>query len=156
MELISYPVHSGFQRLVRDLNRIYVNHKALYYEEYDPIHFKWIKADNADQSVYVFKREVEDECFLFIFNMTPNFYNEYRIGVPYKGTYEEIFNSDKDVYGGANQYNGAPLIADDILADYCYNSIVIKLASFGACIFKLTKKDVVSKKVVSKKEGIKR
>lgn len=138
--LKGYPQHDSVSRLFRDLNRIYVNHKAMYINEYNPKTFKWIKADEANQSVYAFYREVEDEVMVFVFNMTSNFYNEYRIGVPYKGEYEEILNTDKDIYGGFNQYNGVKLIADDTLADHMLNSITIKLASFGACYFKLTKK----------------
>ncbi len=138
--LKAYPQHDSVSRLFRDLNRIYVNHKAMYINEYNPKTFKWIKADEANQSIYAFYREVEDEVMVFVFNMTSNFYNDYRIGVPYKGEYEEILNTDKDVYGGFNQYNGVKLIADDTLADHMLNSITIKLASFGACYFKLTKK----------------
>ncbi len=161
--LKSYPQHDSISRLFRDLNRIYVNHKAMYFNEYNPKTFKWIKADEANQSVYAFYREVDDEVMVFVFNMTSNFYQEYRIGVPYKGEYEEILNTDKDVYGGLNQYNGVKLIADDTLADHYLNSITIKLASFGACYFKLTKKIVekkketkVSKKTkkVSKRKGV--
>ena len=44
--------------------------------------------------------------------------------------YEEIFNTDKDIYGGANQYNGAPI-------DTFYGFLNIKLASMGAAIFRL-------------------
>ena len=72
--------------------------------------------------------------------MTPNFYEHYDIGVSEVGEYEEIFNSDKDVYGGYNQYNGLPLKTHEGL---CFNQpykITIKLASFGAMIFKTTKK----------------
>lgn len=138
--LKSYPQHDSVSRLFRDLNRIYVNHKAMYFNEYNPKTFRWIKADEANQSIYAFYREVEDEVMVFVFNMTSNFYPEYRIGVPYKGEYEEILNTDKDIYGGLNQYNGVKLIADDTLADHYLNSITIKLASFAACYFKLSKK----------------
>ncbi len=153
--LTSFPSHDSVKRLFRDLNRVYKNHRCMYYQEYNPDHFKWIKVDDADQSVFVFKREVEDEVMLFVFNMTPNFYPEFRIGVPYRGIYEEVLNTDKDVYGGSNQYNGGEIISDDTLADYCYNSIVIKLASFAACYLKLVKKvpyvEPKKKKITKKK-----
>lgn len=152
--LQSYPIHSGFKKMLKDLNYIYTSHKAMYFEEYNPIHFKWIKVDDKDQSVFIFKREVDDDVLIFVFNMTPNFYNEFAFGVPYKGVYKEIFNTDMDFYGGSNQYNGGKIMADNNLADYCYNSITIKLASFGACIFKLEKKDVdVVKKSKKGKKG---
>ena len=72
------------------------------------------------------------ETLIFVYNMTPNFYSGFGIPVEKEGTYVEIFNTDKDIYGGDNQYNGAPLGS---YAGY----ITIKLASFGAMIFKLEK-----------------
>ena len=77
-------------------------------------------ADNRDQSIYAFKRQVGDESLIFIYNMTPYFYESYNIGVTELGEYVEIFNSDKDVYGGFNQYNGLPLQAQE---GYCLNSL---------------------------------
>ena len=73
--------------------------------------------------------------------MTPHYYETYDLGVTELGDYVEIFNSDKDVYGGYNQYNGLPLQACE---GYCFNQqykITIKLASFGAMIFKHVKKE---------------
>jgi 1,4-alpha-glucan branching enzyme len=75
--------------------------------------------------------------------MTPNFYEGFGIPVEEEGEYEEIFNSDKDIYGGANQYNGATLGS---YAGY----ITIKLASFGAMIFRMKDKEPVKEKVVKK------
>lgn len=111
----------------------------MYFEEHNPVHFQWLMADNIDQSIYCFKRTVDDETLVFVFNMTPYYYDQYDIGVDDPGEYTEIFNSDKDVYGGYNQYNGLPLKAYEGL---CFNhryKITIKLASFGAIIFKWKK-----------------
>ncbi len=108
-DVLNYPKHRGVQRLVRDLNRIYRSHSCLFRREYDPSGFSWIMADNSNQSVYIFKREDENECLIFIFNMTPNFYWDYDVGVPYEGSYEEILNTDKDCYGGWNQFNPEPI-----------------------------------------------
>ena len=88
-------------------------------------------ADNAEQSVLVFKREVPGETMIFVFNMTPRFYSEYDIGVPYEGKYEEILNTDKDVYGGWNQYNGANLFTHGSGLQNQPYRITIKLASFA-------------------------
>ena len=92
--------------------------------------------DNANDSVFAFERFDGDSRFVFVFNMTPNFYNDYEIGVNEEGVYEEIFNSDKDIYGGDNQYNGLPLQTEDFGPENRPHKIRIKLASFGAMIFK--------------------
>ena len=134
--LKTFPIHDSISRLVRDLNLIYCYEKALYMNEYNPSNFNWLMVDNSNDSVFAFERFDEKNRFVFIFNMTPNFYNEYDIGVNVEGVYEEIFNSDKDVYGGANQYNGLPLKTEDFGPENRPYRIRIKLASFGAMIFK--------------------
>ena len=142
--VLNYAKHQGVQRLFRDLNLIYQNHSSMYFEEYNPVHFSWIMADNGDQSVYAFKRESTDECMIFIFNMTSNFYWDYDLGVPYEGEYEEILNTDKAVYGGWNQYNGLPM---ETYGNGIHNQkfkITLKLPSYGAiflCHRKIKKED---------------
>jgi len=128
--LKDFPAHDSISRLVKDLNLIYQNEPLMYTQEYNPATFRWLMADNRDQSIYAFERFNGKDHIVFVFNMTPNFYDFIEIPVSTeKGSYVEIFNSDKDVYGGANQYNGLPLKVHDY-------RITIKLASFGACIFK--------------------
>lgn len=124
----------------------------MHVEEYNPENFRWIMVDNSAQSIYAFKREVDGEVMIFIFNMTPNFYGNYNIGVPYKGKYEEVFNSDKGVYSGNDQYNGLPIEADKLPAHNQPFSINIKLASFGALYFRLVGGKPAAKKAEVKPE----
>ena len=158
--LKTFPAHDSISRLIRDLNLIYQNEKAMHFEEHNPVRFKWLMADNTEQSIYAFERSVGDEKLVFVFNMTPHYYENYDVGVDDLGEYEEIFNSDKDVYGGYNQYNGLPLKAYEGL---CFNhpyKITIKLASFGAMIFKwrqeqpkVEQKETQTTKQTNKKES---
>ena len=134
--LLSYPKHDSILRMVRDLNLIYKSEKAMYMEEYNPSHFQWLMADNTAQSIFAFRRTYGDETLVFIFNMTPNYYEYINIGVPFEGEYVEIFNSDKDVYSGYNQYNGLPLKTMNMSWWNQPQTICIKLASFGALILK--------------------
>ena len=137
--LKTYPKHDSISRLVRDLNLIYQYEKAMHIEEHNPARFQWLMADNASQSLFAFRRTYGDETLVFIFNMTPNYYEYINIGVPFEGKYTEIFNSDKDVYGGYNHYNGLPLHTMNM--SWCNQpyTISIKLASFGALILKHVK-----------------
>lgn len=152
--VLSYPKHAGVQRLIRDLNFIYRSHPAMYRGEYDPSFFGWTMADNADQSVYVFRRESEEECMIFIFNMTPNFYWDYDIGVPYEGTYEEILNTDKAVYGGWNQYNGLPLTTRGTSGIHNQKyKIKLKIPSFGAIYLVHRKEKKQDESFVLMKDG---
>lgn len=134
--LKKYPMHDATSRLMRDLNLLYKKEKAMYYQEYNPGHFSWLMVDNNDQSIFAFQRKVNDQILIFIFNMTPNFYESYRLPMLEEGTYREIFNSDKEVYGGRNQYNGTRVKTDKNSFEGLPFHIDIKLASFGAIILK--------------------
>ena len=134
--LLDFPKHASVARLIRDLNLIYQAEDAMKFEEYNPEHFKWVMVDNCSDSVYAFERSVNKSKLLFIFNMTPNYYENYDIGCSFKGKYVELFNSDKDVYGGYNQYNGLPLKTTEFGPYGLPHKVTIKLASFGAIILK--------------------
>ena len=137
--LKTYPIHDSVSRLVRDLNLIYRHEKAMYFEEHNPEHYRWLMVDNSNDSIYAFQRNVGDDTLVFVFNMTTNFYESFAIPLMQMGTYEEIFNSDKDVYGGANQYNGLPIDSEPGSFEGLPAHFNIKLASFAACIFKKIK-----------------
>lgn len=134
--LKTFPKHDSITRLIRDLNLIYAYEEAMHVEEHNPSRFHWLMVDNSDQSVFAFERVVNSSRLVFVFNMTTNYYDKYDIGVFEKGTYIEIFNSDKDVYGGWNQYNGAPLVTTEFGPENKPYKITIKLACLGATIFK--------------------
>ena len=135
--LLSFPKHDSVKRMIRDLNLIYEHEDAMKVEEYNPAHFSWLMVDNSDQSVFAFERQFGDSDLIFVFNMTPNWYEHYQIGTLREGIYDEIFNSDKDVYGGNNQYNGLPGISypgGGPEGRPCHMDI--KLGGLCACIFK--------------------
>ena len=134
--LLSFPKHDSVRRLVRDLNLIYRAEKAMHFEEYNPARFQWTMVDNRDQSVFAFEREYGESDLLFVYNMTPNYYEGYEVGCLHEGTYEEIFNSDKDVYGGWNNYNGLPCESYPGAPEGRPYHISIKLGAYAAMIFK--------------------
>jgi len=152
-ELKRFPKHDSISRLFHDLNLIYRAHPALHFEEHNPAHFQWLIADDLDHAVYAFQRKVGDEVIVAVFNMTPNYYEWFNIPVFEEGEYEEIFNSDKDIYGGWNQYNGLPLKSFPCDCWGKPNAIAPKLASFGACYFikKVHKPEKVEKKTKKSK-----
>ena len=135
----TYPVHDSISRMVKDLNFIYQHEKAMYFEEHNPAHFRWLMVDNDAQSIFAFERKVGEDCLVFVFNMTTNYYDSVRIPMLTEGTFEEIFNSDKHVYSGWGQYNGKPLKTGEGSFEGLPFHLDIKLACLGACIFKKIK-----------------
>jgi 1,4-alpha-glucan branching enzyme len=134
--LLSYPKHDSVRRECRDLNLIYRSEGAMNLEEHNPAHFQWMMVDNSDQSVFAFERTVGDSDLLFVYNMTPNYFESYDVGCLHEGVYDEIFNSDKDVYGGWNQYNGAPLTSEAGAPENRPYHLSLKLGSYAAMILK--------------------
>ena len=107
--MLRYPAHDSFLRFTTDLNLIYKAHPCLYKYDYDMRGFKWIDADDGNRSIYSYYREDENEVIVTVLNMTPVSYEEVTIGVPEKGTYTEMMNTEKDIYTGCNMCNFKPV-----------------------------------------------
>ncbi|HEY1075747.1 MAG TPA: 1,4-alpha-glucan branching protein GlgB [Fontimonas sp.] len=99
------PLHSGVQRLIRDLNQLYVSEPALHVDDCDAGGFRWLIGDDQVNSVYAFLRVARDGSqppLLVVCNFTPVPRNDYRIGVPIGGRWHERLNTDRSIYGGSD------------------------------------------------------
>ncbi len=139
--LLEYPLHSAAKRFVGDMNKLVKKHKPLYQMDHDPQGFQWIDSNNSDQSIFSFVRYAKNkkDFVVVILNMTPIVHHNYRIGVPVKGTYTEIMNSDKEVYGGSNVYNGANMFSEDVVMHKFEQSIQCVISPLSVTILKLEK-----------------
>lgn len=137
--LLGYHTHHSFNRFFRDLSHIYKHHSCLSHHDYKHHGFKWIDADNASQSIYSYYREDEESVMIVILNMTPVSYESYRIGVPYKGSYTEIINTEKDIYDGCNMCNFEPLVSEKHEAHRFDNSILVRIAPFAGVYLEMKK-----------------
>jgi len=69
-ELLKYPLHDAFRRYMAELCALYSEQPALHCKEYDPAAFRWLDADAADKSVYVFVRQAEGQTICAAFNFS--------------------------------------------------------------------------------------
>jgi len=90
-----------------------------------------------------FSRDPDDFCVI-VLNMTPVSYESFIIGVPRTGIYEEILNSDKDIYGGSNVFNGVPLVANPWAMHGYPQSIDMKLAPLSITVFQYKPQEPVT------------
>jgi 1,4-alpha-glucan branching enzyme len=104
--VLDYPPHNGLKTLVKDLNKMYVNHPALFQHDFEHEGFEWIDCHDVNHSIISYRRKTVEEELLVILNFTPVIRENYRIGVPTEGHYMEIFNSDSSFYNGSNRGNG--------------------------------------------------
>ena len=136
-KMLKYPRHDSFKRFFRDLNLIYRHYEALYINDYDPLSFEWIDVNNNQESIFSYLRYDQKGAIACVFNMLPITYHDYRIGVPYKGEYIEIMNSEKDIYNGCNLGNYEPLKAEKIPYHGKNYSLRIKIPPLGAVLFRV-------------------
>jgi 1,4-alpha-glucan branching enzyme len=105
--LLDDPQHGGLRNLVRDLNRLYRDCRALHEHDCEPEGFSWIDCNDADASIVSYiRRGVDPSDFaVVVCNFTPVVRAGYRIGVPRAGRYREVLNTDSGFYGGSNVGN---------------------------------------------------
>jgi 1,4-alpha-glucan branching enzyme len=109
------PYHRGLQRLVEDLNKLYLAEPALWKTDYDLDGFHWIDNSDHANSVLSFLRQDAEHFheLVVIANLTPVPRPQYRVGLPRAGQWRELLNSDAAVYGGSNMGNGGGVMAAD-------------------------------------------
>lgn len=137
--LLNWPTHTRMQWWVRDLNRFYREHPALYERDFSPEGFQWIEANDAEQSAFSYMRFAADSNdFLVVScNFTPVPRYNYRIGVPKSGYYTEILNSDSSHYGGGNVGNNGGLHTDSVVWHQFDQSLSLTLPPLGIIVLKL-------------------
>ena len=114
-DLLQYDVHSKLQLFVKELNRLYRSEPALFEVDFHHSGFEWVDFHDADNSVIAFLRRAEDGSFvLFCCNFTPVPREKYRFGVADAGFYQEILNSDSELFGGSNMGNGGLVSTEPI------------------------------------------
>ena len=137
-DLLQWESHSGMQKLVGDLNRVYKSEKSLHEVDFEEAGFEWVDSMSADNSILAYLRRAKDpsDFTLTVLNFTPSVHEGYRIGVPEPGNYAEIFNSDSAIYSGSNKGSGGNVQAEQIAAQGREWSINITLPPLAGTIFK--------------------
>ncbi|MGI9017749.1 MAG: 1,4-alpha-glucan branching protein GlgB [Euzebya sp.] len=99
--------HAALQDLVADLNSVYRANPALWRRDNQPEGFGWIDANNADDNLLSFVRHgaTGDPDVAVIANLSPTPYHDVRFGLPSAGHWQEILNTDAEIYGGSNVGN---------------------------------------------------
>ena len=137
--LLAGPVHSGLQRFVTDLNHRYLAEPSLYQVDFAESGFEWIDCNDHEASVISLIRRAHDpeDWVVAVLNWTPILRHDYRIGVPEAGFYEEMLNSDAEVYGGSNVGNEGGRQTEEVPRHGYQQSLVLTLPPMGTLILKL-------------------
>jgi 1,4-alpha-glucan branching enzyme len=136
--LLEAPLHSSLKRFVADLNHVYTSERALHQVDTNPAGFQWIDCNDSDNSVVVMARFAKDrdDFLICAFNFTPQPRYGYAFGVPRRGIYTELLNSDGAAYGGGNVGNNGLVTTDPIPSHGYADSIRITLPPLSCLILK--------------------
>jgi len=141
-DLLKYHSHKTLKQFFTDLNGIYKSEPALYSRDFEEEGFQWIDCSDNRHSVVAFIRRGKDnnEFVVAICNFTPQPHSHYRIGVPEKGFYTELFNSDASKYGGSNMGNYGGKWTDDWSSHNQPYSLDLCLPPLGILMLKIDRK----------------
>lgn len=103
--LLAYPSHDSLHEYLKKLHHIYLNEPSLFKYDYNSSSFRWIDANNNRQSIFAFQRnDLNGNKLYMIFNFS-GIKQRYDLHVDENCHYEEILNSDRDIYAGSNCLN---------------------------------------------------
>ena len=137
--LCQYMDHEGVRLLVRDLNKLYANEHALSGTDLNPRGFRWLSCNDADANVVAYLRCDPDERNLLaiVAHFGAGVTREtYRIGVPRRGFWRELVNTNSEYYGGTGLGNDGGKMTDDVERDGFSQSLSLTLPPLSTFVFK--------------------
>jgi 1,4-alpha-glucan branching enzyme len=138
--LLEQPKHKGVQTLVRDLNRVYRDTRALHELDFSGEGFEWVDWQDADSSVLCWLRRAADGSFVVcISNFTPLVRSGYRVGVPQAGCYSQLLNTDAEKYGGSGVGIFGEIHTEEVGAHGQQNSLQIDLPPLATVMLRIEK-----------------
>ena len=150
--LLDYPQHAAFQHYVAALNHLYLKTPALFEQDGGFEGFQWIDPDNCDQSVISLRRiDSKGRELVAVINFTPVCRENFRVGVPLDGVWQEILNSDAVCFGGDGIVNDGAIRTDKIPMHGHAQSLSLSLPPLGAVLLHCRRKAVKNRGENSKK-----
>jgi len=137
-ELLEQPAHRGLRHWVGDLNHFYRNQPPLFEQDFASSGFEWIDRHDVEESTLIFLRKARnpDDMILVICNLTPVPRDNYRVGVPRGGWWQEMLNSDAQIYGGSGRGNWGGVESAPVGAHGHYHSLVLDLPPLAVLFLK--------------------
>ncbi len=138
-EMLDSKNHAQLQVFFRELNLFYKETPAFYERDSIWKGFDWIHHDDYTNSVIAFKRSDESGSeIIAVCNFKPESHENYSIGVPQSGVYDEVFNSDDLRYGGSGVTNGHLIQTQQEKIHGCNQSVSLSLPPMGVIYLKFS------------------
>ena len=135
--LLQEDLNRGLHDYVKNLLELYNKYPCLYEIDNSWDGFEWLNCDDKDRSTYSFFRKASNgkNNLMFIINMTPMKWENYKVGVPKKKKYKLLLNSDDVRFGGQGMEVPAEIASVKESCDYRNYSLTLDLPPYSALIF---------------------
>ena len=135
--LLQEDLNRGLHDYVKNLLELYNKYPCLYEIDNSWDGFEWLNCDDKDRSTYSFFRKASNgkNNLMFIINMTPMKWENYKVGVPKKKKYKLLINSDDVRFGGQGMEVPAEITSVKESCDYRNYSLTLDLPPYSALIF---------------------
>ena len=135
--LLGEDLNKGMHEYVKELLKLYRKYPCLYENDNSWAGFEWLNCDDKDRSTYSFFRKSANgkNNLLFIINMTPIKWENYKLGVPAKKKYKLLLSSVEERFGGSGEEIPKEITAKKGECDYRDYSITLDLPPYAAAVF---------------------
>ena len=137
--LLGYEKHAGLHTFVRDLNNLYLSRPELWERDDSWDGFRWIDADNKNESVLSMRRIARDGSeIIIVVNFTPIDRPRFNLGVPEAGEYKVLLCSADKKYGGDRNFTGKKVksfICNGYRQNGLENAVEFDLAPMSGYVF---------------------
>jgi 1,4-alpha-glucan branching enzyme len=131
--LLDNSDHRGVQQCLADLNRVYKETPALWSQDNVSAGFEWIDADDSAGNTFSWLRWGTDGSALAcVVNFSGGPHEEYRVGLPHGGTWNEVVNTDAEMYGGSGVGNLGAVVAEEVPWHGRPFSAIVRVPPLGA------------------------
>ena len=135
--LLGEDLNKGMLEYVKELLKVYRDNRCLYELDDSWDGFEWINANDSYRSTYSFIRKSRDgkNNMVFVLNMTPIALDDYAVGVPKKGKYKLVLNSDEKRFAGNGAELPEEIKAQEFECDGRQYAIKFNLPPYGAVVY---------------------
>lgn len=136
-QLLGEDLNKGLHEYVKELLKLYRKYPCMYEIDNKWDGFEWMNCDDKDRSTYSFVRKASNgkNNLLFVINMTPVKWVEYKVGVPKKKKYKLVLNSEEERFAGSGALIPKEITAVKEACNYKDYSITFDLPAYGTAIF---------------------
>ena len=135
--LLGEDLNKGMHEYVKELLKLYRKYPCLYEIDNSWDGFEWLNCDDKDRSTYSFLRKASNgkNNLLFVINMTPIKWENYKLGVPARKKYKLLLSSTEERFGGCGAEIPKEIQAKKGTCDYRNYHITLDLPPYAAAVF---------------------